>query len=169
MGLGTEYSYQNRMSASLNELSSNLICEVFIPGRHLLRDVACSHALFNSSWFLPGREYLPSSSNETSTTTNSTLLQGSSFDDLYLRIYRHCKTNDSLQSLHKPIEFALPGVTRLSKVEPVEVITNALEALKKAKLTPLVFLLDRLGPVPKSENVTCSRQSSRISTWRSSF
>jgi hypothetical protein len=90
---------------------------------------------------------LPSSSNSdlmTSPVTNSTLLQGSSFDALlppYLSPLQDLDMN--MDTLHKLIEFAVPRshATCLSKVE---VITNVLESLNKAKLTPLDFLLHLL-------------------------
>ena len=80
----------------------------------------------------------------TSTATNSTLLQGSSFDALlppYLSPLQDLDVN--MDSLHKPIEFAIPR-SRASRLSKVEVITNVLETLKKAKLTPLDFLLHLL-------------------------
>jgi hypothetical protein len=84
---------------------------------------------------------LPSSDTITSTATNSTLLQGSSFDALlspYLAPFQDLDVN--MDTLQKPIEFAVPRsrATRLSKVE---VIAKVLETLQKAKLTPLDFLL----------------------------
>jgi hypothetical protein len=119
------------------------------------RDVVCSHVLFNSSGFVSATRTsgsphfspavnasLPPSSNSdttTSTVTNSTLLQGSSFDALlspYLSPLQDLDIN--VDSLHRT---ASSRATRLPKVE---VITNVLETLKKAKLTPLDFLLSVL-------------------------
>ena len=51
----------------------------------------------------------------------------------------------NIDSLHKPIEFAVPK-SRLTRLSKIEVIRNVLETLstKKAKLAPLDFLQDVL-------------------------
>ena len=78
----------------------------------------------------------------TGIATNSTLLQGSSFDaslSPYLSPLEDLDVNTDF--FHKPIKFAVPR----SRVSRVEVITNVLETLKKEKLAVLDFLLDVLN------------------------
>ena len=138
MGLGMEFLHQNHMSVSLDGPSSYLICEVWsshppLQGLAEMSPVSMystAHNLFSaartsgSAHFSPAvnTTSLSSSSNSnimTSTATNSTLLQGSSFDTLsspYLSPLQDLDVN--MDSFHKPIEFAVPRsrVTHLSRV-----------------------------------------------------
>ena len=102
--MGTEWSHQNRMSASL-DASSYLICEV--PGHH----VHLYKALQRCRLFPCTPQQLMIYSRLPAVNLSSSNSHLNDLMHCYLRICCRCETLTWIWTLHKLIEFAVPQVS----------------------------------------------------------